>query len=266
MRFICLSLLILFSGCSSIKEVIHPNNMEITNGISNLIKNIIHVGSYTPGMDSGETFVYLLPFGVPFSINDIAPLQQNGNAILENLKAIDKLYIASQLTDQIFFCDSTVHLSTQKLANIEITDKELYKLSSPTFNGSFLCSTIYPLISDSTFIWNSFNHQAYKDVTIQKGKNILRIPVPHLKANGEFMTLFISRPWLYPANITQYYPNKKIAIIEGLILINNFQITVMHEKCKIRIYKKKKYKIISNPISSHINYPNSIIGYYCRIL
>ena len=263
-----LSLLILLCGCSSVREVIHPGSMRITDEVSGLIENIIHVGQYTPGMNSGETFVYLLPQGIPFSIQDIIPLQQSGGAVFGDLHTIDKLYIASQITDRIFICDSIVHLSDRKLADMDIEEKDLYKLMSPTFNESFLYSTIYPLISDSNLVWSSFNHQSYQEVIIKRRKHSIHIALPHIRATGEFATLLVCRPWLHATNITEYFPDKKVAIIEGVILSKNFNIKVMHGKCSIKIYRhrEKKYKITNNPVSIDINYPNCIIGYYCRIL
>lgn len=268
MRILYLSLFMLFYGCSCVKEIIHIENIKMKNEYSELIENIIHVGRYSPDMETGENFIYLLPQGIPFNIQDIMQLQQSGDAVLSDLQAIDKLYIASQFTDQIFICDSTLHLSNQKMSSLNFEEKDLYKLTSPTFNGSFLYSTVYPLLSDSCIIWSSFNHQSHRVATIENKRQTIQVPIPLIKATGEVSILLICRPWAHLNDISKLFSNKKIAIIEGIILSRNFKIEAMHKCCKIRIYrnKEKKHKIINSPISTHINYSNCIIGYYCRIL
>lgn len=240
--------------------------MDIATDISGLIENVSHVRKYSPDMGPGDSFIYFMPQGIPFSIQDIICMQKEGESLFSDLYAIDRLYLASQLIDLIFVCDSTVHLSVKKLSDMDVEYKDLYKLTSPTYNGTFLYSAIHPLIADSTIIWSSFDCQSFQETTIEKKGNYIQIQVPHVRATGKLATLMICRPWLQGIDIITHFPQKKIAIVDGIILSENFNIKGMHEKCRVKIYKKDKYKIIDNPISTHIRYSNSIIGYYCRIL
>lgn len=260
------SLLILLCSCSCIREIPHPSRMEIATDISGLIEKVSHVRKYSPDMGSGESFLYLLPQGIPFSIQDVICMQKGSESSLSDRDAIDRLYLASQLIDLIFVCDSTVHLSAKKMIDMDIEDKDLYKLTSPTYNGTFLYSAIHPLIADSSIIWSSFDCQSFQETTIEKKGNHIHIQVPYVRATGKVATLMICRPWLQGIDIVTHFPTKKIAIVDGIILSESFSINVMNEECRVKIYKKNRYKIIQNPISTHIRYSNTIIGYYCRVL
>lgn len=248
-------------------QIEHLQNVEISNEISKIIETVTHVGTYKPGMCSDDSFIYFLPQGIPFAYADITALQQSGEQLITDLRTLDKLYLFTQLTNHIFICDSTVSPSTQKIENIYIGDKELHELTSPTYNNRFLLSIPYPTAADTLIGWSHFSHQSYSHHKIKVAKKTVSISIPYFKATGKFRFLYICRPWLQPYDlVTAEDPlSEKKAIIEGIILVQDLTIQVMNTTSKVKIFKKKQYQIIDNPISMKVTYPDAIIGYYCRI-
>lgn len=269
MKFIYLLLVILLTGCSCIKETGYPSNIKMEDEIANLVESITHAKTYSPGMGSGDNFIYLVPLGIPLSITDIITLQKPGDQLFSSLEALDKLYLFSQLIDKLFVCDSIAHVSTKRLEDFNFEDKDLFKLTSPTYNGSFLQSATYPIIPDTFVVWSSFKQQLEHTDTLKIRGEKNYISIPHIKSTGDFTIIYIFRPW-FQSNIVTTSLNsrfQKTAIIEGIILAKDFNIELMNKVSKVKVYKyRKKYRIIENPTSTTILFPNVIIGFYCRIL
>lgn len=259
----------LLCGCASIVEVSSIGSMDIEDGVSKIVRDIVHVGKYEPDMDSGDRFIYMLPLGIPFDTeNTFATIKYVENVINGDLEAIDKMYVFSKLTDVILACDSVLHVTNMRLSDVYFVDKDLHKLTSPTYNDDFLFSTVYPLVTDSSVVWTSFNHVIDHDaITVARGKQC-KISVPLLKAMGNISVMPICRPWLEENDIKKNIHIDKLAIVEGIILSKKLNISFMKKTLKAKIYKsrQKRIRIIGNPVSTSVTYPECIIGYYCRIL
>ncbi|MBM6866516.1 hypothetical protein H6A66_15300 [Bacteroides caecigallinarum] len=268
MRIICFILSILLCGCSSIVEITCSDDVVIKDEITQIVQNIVHAGEYHPGMDSGDRFIFLLPLGIPFDLKDASTFRYVEDVIQGDLLAIDRMYVFSKLTDMVLICDSVLHSSPMRLSNMDFEDKDLHRFTSPTYNDSFLFSTVYPLVTDSSAVWTSFEHTLYTHTLAVARKKPRFISVPQLKANGKISIMPICRPWFDEVVVKANIPQGKPAIVEGIIFSQDLNIMKMNKILKVKVYNNqcRKIKIFDNQISASITYPDCIIGYYCRIL
>lgn len=214
-----------------------------TDGMTNVVKEIMHVGTYCSGMHSGDLFFYPLSPGLCYGYADLMALQRSGDSLLGDIRALDRLYLFSKLTGEVFACDSVVRRTNEELNDWDFDGRELHLLTSPTYNGRFLLAVPFPLMSDSTGKGGRFVYHS-------EGKMIASAMNSAVTGSGTLVYFRVSRPWLDGKIVALHkLAGRKLAIVEGIILARNLQL-----------------RMVSGGTHVKMKYGSLIVGYCCRIL
>lgn len=247
-----LSVCITLAGCSVWQVPERAEFIGWTDGMAEVVKKVMCVGMYCPGMHSGDLFFCPLSPGASYGYGDLMALQQSGESLLGDVGALDRLYLFSKLTDGVFVCDSVVRRTNEELNDWKFEGRELHLLTSPTYNGRFLLAVPYPLVTDSMNVGCKFAYRSEGEFVVSTG-NAAANEYSEVRATitgkGTLAYFRICRPWMDGEVVALHNAGRKVAVVEGLVLARDLQ-----------------FRLKGGGIAMRMGCGSLIIGYCCRIL
>ncbi len=252
---LCLFVCITLTGCSAWHVPERAEFVGWTDGMAEVVKKVMCVGTYDPGMHSGDLFFCPLSPGVSYGYGDLMALQQSGESLLGDVGALDRLYLFSKLTDGVFICDSVVRRTNEELNDWKFEGRELHLLTSPTYNGRFLLAVPYPLVTDSMGMGGQFVYRSVERFVPFTGKVLAKKELRGagrkviLTGSGTLVYFRICRPWMDGEVVALHNAGRRLAVVEGIVLARDLQ-----------------FRLKGGGIVLRMGCGSLIIGYCCRIL